>query len=75
MDPASLIIRTQKKLLGRYSNYQRKVLLIKRGNREVMKTQSEASEKAHGKQIFLVDKNKSLGHSLDQSGVCDDDHT
>lgn len=31
MDPAPLKIRTQKKLLGRCSHYQRKVLLIRRG--------------------------------------------
>lgn len=75
MDPASLIIRTQKKLLGRCSHYPRKVLLIKRGNGEVTKAQSQASEKAHGNQIFLVDKNKTPGRSLDQPGVCADDRT
>lgn len=38
MDPASLKVRTQKKLLGRCSHYQRKVLLINRGQQGCKKS-------------------------------------
>ena len=52
MDPAALKRRTQEKLLGRCSHHQRKVLLTKRDNKEVIQTQRQASWKGSWKPYF-----------------------
>ena len=51
MDPAALK-RTREKLLGRCSHHQRKVLLIKTDNKEVIQTQRQASWKGLWKRGF-----------------------
>lgn len=57
MDPASLKI-TQKKLLGRCSHYQRKVLLIKKGNEEGKHTRLGKLEGLMDTKFSPVEKKK-----------------